>query len=67
MTKEERIANIVSDIESWEVKQDDEGSYLEVECGEFLLQMDLCDIPNQETITKEELATIIFDKYLEEE
>lgn len=67
MTKEERIANIVADIEGWEVKEDNTESYLEVECGEFLLEMDLSDIPNVEELTKEELATIIFDKYLEEE
>ena len=36
MTKEERIANIVADLEGWEIKSDDSGSYLEVECGEFL-------------------------------
>lgn len=66
MTKEERIANIVSDLAGWEVKSDESGSYLEVECGEFLLEMDLCDITNLETLTKEELATIIFDKYLED-
>lgn len=64
-TKEERIANIVADIEGWEVKKDDTESYLEVECGEFLLEMDLSDIPSLETLTKEELATIIFNKYLD--
>ena len=56
MTKEERIANIVADLEGWKIKSDDSGSYLEVECGEFLLEMDLCDIPSIETLTKEELA-----------
>ena len=56
MTKEERIDNIVADLEGWEIKSDDSGSYLEVECGEFLLEMDLCDIPSIETLTKEELA-----------
>ena len=64
MTREQRIANIVADLEGWEVKSDDNGSYLEVKLGEFLLEMDLSDIPNIETLTKEELATIIFDKYL---
>ena len=64
MTKEQRIANIVSDLEGWEIKSDDNGSYLEIKLGEFLLEMDLSDIPNIETLTKEELATIIFDKYL---
>ena len=52
MTKEERIANIVADLEGWEIKSDDSGPYLEVECGEFLLEMDLCDIPSIETLTK---------------
>lgn len=65
MTKEQRIANIVADLEGWEVKSDENGSYLEVKLGEFLLEMDLSDIPNIETLTKEELATIIFDKYLD--
>lgn len=65
MTKEQRIANIVADLEGWEIKSDDNGSYLEVKLGEFLLEMDLSDIPNIETLTKEELATIIFDKYLD--
>lgn len=31
MTKEERIANIVADLEGWEVKSDDNGSYLRQE------------------------------------
>ncbi|MDO5011790.1 MAG: hypothetical protein Q4E31_13265 [Intestinibacter bartlettii] len=66
MTKEQRIANIVADLEGWEVKSDENGSYLEVKLGEFLLEMDLSDIPNIDTLTKEELATIIFDKYLEQ-
>lgn len=66
MTREQRIANIVADLEGWEVKSDDNGSYLEVKLGEFLLEMDLYDIPSIETLTKEELATIIFDKYLEQ-
>lgn len=66
MTKEERIANIVADIEGWEVKTDENGEYLEVECGEFLLEMDLCDIEDIDTLTKEDLATVIFNKYLEE-
>jgi len=66
MTKEQRIANIVADLEGWEIKSDDNGSYLEVKLGEFLLEMDLCDIPSIETLTKEELATVIFDKYLEQ-
>lgn len=66
MTKEQRIANIVADLEGWEIKSDDNGSYLEVKLGEFLLEMDLCDIHSIETLTKEELATIIFDKYLEQ-
>lgn len=66
MTKEQRIANIVADLEGWEIKSDDNGSYLEVKLGEFLLEMDLCDIPSIETLTTEELATIIFDKYLEQ-
>ena len=66
MTKEQRIANIVADLEGWEVKSDENGSYLEVQLGEFLLEMDSSDIPNIETLTKEELATIIFDKYLEQ-
>ncbi|WP_281526622.1 hypothetical protein [Intestinibacter bartlettii] len=65
MTKDQRIANIVADLEGWEIKSDDNGSYLEVKLGEFLLEMDLSDIPNIETLTKEELATIIFDKYLD--
>ena len=30
MTKEQRIANIVVDLEGWEIKSDDNGSYLEV-------------------------------------
>ena len=30
------------------------------------MEMDLSDIPSLETLTKEELATIIFDKYLEQ-
>ena len=29
MTKEERIANIVADLEGWKIKSDDSGSYLE--------------------------------------
>ena len=66
MTKEQRIANIVADLEGWEIKSDDNGSYLEVKLGEFLLEMDLCDIPSIETLTNEELATLIFDKYLEQ-
>ena len=67
MTKEERIANIVADLEGWEIKSDDSGSYLEVECGEFLLEMDLCDIPSIETLTKEELAEreVLRKEYLE--
>ena len=65
MTKDQRIANIVADLEGWEIKSDDNGSYLEVKLGEFLLEMDLSYIPNIETLTKEELATIIFDKYLD--
>ena len=52
MTKEQRIANIVADLEGWEIKSDDNGSYLEVKLGEFLLEMDLCDIPSIETLTK---------------
>ena len=66
MTREQRIANIVADLEGWEVKSDDNGSYLEVKLGEFLLEMDLPDMPSIETLTKEELATIIFDNYLEQ-
>lgn len=66
MTKEERIANMAADIAEWRVVKDDTESYLEVECGEFLIEMDLEDIPNMDTLTKEELATIIFNKYLEE-
>ena len=65
MTREERIANIVADLEAWEVKSDEKETYLEVECGDFLIDMDLCDIPNVEELTKQELATIIFDKYLQ--
>lgn len=34
MTKEQRIANIVADLEGWEIKSDDNGSYLE---ASFLL------------------------------
>ena len=66
MTREQRIANIVADLEGWEVKSDDNGSYLEVKLGEFLLEMDLSDMPSIETLTKEEIATIIFDNYLEQ-
>ncbi len=66
MTREQRIANIVADLEGWEVKSDENGSYLEVKLGEFLLEMDLSDVPSVETLTKEELATIIFDNYLEQ-
>lgn len=66
MTREQRIANIVADLEGWEVKSDDNGSYLEVKLGEFLLEMDLSDMPSIETLTKEELSTIIFDNYLEQ-
>ena len=66
MTKEERIANMAADIATWRVVEDANEPYLEVELGEFLLEMDLVDIPNLETLTKEELATIIFDKYLEQ-
>lgn len=66
MTKEQRIANIVADLEGWEVKSDENGSYLEVKLGEFLLEMDSSDISNIDALTKEELATIIFDKYLEQ-
>ena len=66
MTREQRIANIVADLEGWEVKSDENGTYLEVKLGEFLLEMDLSDMSNIETLTKEELATIIFDKYLEQ-
>ena len=66
MTKEERIANMAADIATWRVVEDANGPYLEVELGEFLLEMDLVDIPNLETLTKEELATIIFNKYLEQ-
>lgn len=66
MTREQRIANIVADLEGWEVKSDDNGAYLEVKLGEFLLEMDLSDMSNIDTLTKEELATIIFDKYLEQ-
>lgn len=66
MTREQRIANIVADLEGWKVKSDENGSYLEVKLGEFLLEMDLSDMPNIDTLTKEELATIIFDKYLEQ-
>ena len=66
MNREQRIANIVADLEGWEVKSDDNGSYLEVKLGEFLLEMDLSDMPSIETLTKEELATIIFDNYLEQ-
>ena len=66
MIIEQRIANIVADLEGWEVKSDDNGSYLEVKLGEFLLEMDLSDMPSIETLTKEELATIIFDNYLEQ-
>lgn len=66
MTKEQRIANMAADIEGWQVVEDATESYLEVECGEFLIEMDLEDIPNLETLTKEELAAIIFNKYLEE-
>ena len=65
-TKEERIANMAADIATWRVVEDPKEPYLEVECGEFLLEMDLVDIPNLETLTKEELATIIFNKYLEQ-
>lgn len=66
MTKEERIARMAEDIALWRVVEDSTEPYLEVECGEFLLEMDLKDIPNLETLTKEELATIIFNKYLEQ-
>lgn len=66
MTKEERIANMAADIATWRVVEDLNEKYLEVECGEFLIEMDLEDIPNMDTLTKEELATIIFNKYLEE-
>ena len=66
MTREQRIANIVADLDGWEVKSDENGSYLEVKLGEFLLEMDLSDMPSIETLTKEELATIIFDNYLEQ-
>ena len=66
MIREQIIANIVADLEGWEVKSDDNGSYLEVKLGEFLLEMDLSDMPSIETLTKEELATIIFDNYLEQ-
>ena len=66
MTREQRIANIVADLEGWEVKSDENGSYLEVKLGEFLLEMDLSDMPSIETLTKEELATIIYDNYLEQ-
>lgn len=66
MTREQRIANILADLEGWEVKSDENGSYLEVKLGEFLLEMDLSDVPSVETLTKEELATIIFDNYLEQ-
>lgn len=66
MTKEERIANMAADIAEWKVVEDEQGSYLEVECGEFLIEMDLDDIENLETLTKEDLATIIFNKYLEQ-
>ena len=65
-TKEERIANMAADIATWRVVEDANGPYLEVELGEFLLEMDLVDIPNLETLTKEELAAIIFNKYLEQ-
>ena len=37
-----------------------------VDCGEFLIEMDLDEIENLDRLTKEELATIIFNKYLEE-
>ena len=66
MTREQRIANIVADLEGWEVKSDENGSYLEVKLGEFLLEMDSSDIPNIETLTKGELAAITFDKYLKQ-
>ncbi|MEG0133824.1 MAG: hypothetical protein RSG52_10255 [Terrisporobacter sp.] len=66
MTKEERIANMASDIEAWTVIEDSTEKYLEVECGEFLIEMDLEDVENLETLTKEELAVIIFNKYLEQ-
>ena len=56
MTKEQRNTNIVADLEGWEVKSDENGSYLEVKLGEFLLEMDLSDLPSIETLTKEELA-----------
>lgn len=32
MTREERIANIVADLGGWEIKSDDSGSHLGVEC-----------------------------------
>ena len=63
-TNEERIANMAADIAEWRVVEDQKEPYLEVECGEFLIEMDLADIENLETLTKEELATIIFNKYL---
>ncbi|WP_455539697.1 hypothetical protein [Terrisporobacter sp.] len=63
MTKEERIARIVADIGEWRVAEDEEGAYLEVECGEFLMEMDLDDI-DIDNLTKEDLATIIFNRYL---
>ena len=66
MTKEERIANMAADIAEWRVVEDSNGKYLEVECGEFLIEMDLDEIENLDRLTKEELATIIFNKYLEE-
>ena len=44
MTKEERIANMAADIAEWRVVEDSNGKYLEVECGEFLIEMDLDEI-----------------------
>ena len=66
MTKEERIANMAADIAEWRILEDSNEKYLEVECGEFLIEMDLDEIENLDRLTKEELATIIFNKYLEE-
>ena len=66
MTKEERIANMAADIAEWRILEDSNEKYLEVECVEFLIEMDLDEIENLDRLTKEELATIIFNKYLEE-
>ena len=61
MTKEERIANMAADIAEWRILEDSNEKYLEVECGEFLIEMDLDEIENLDRLTKEELATIIIN------